>query len=150
MKMITIFNPLLSLLFLAFITSGCSISYSFEKSSDSIAASSDSFFSISRSSGSSEKEVQAALQRYRDDVKGLAVSYFRQDCDAYTFERQLGSLASSYGLSNWQNETATYRAIGVGLRQAGVEKDTIGNVPFLSSSVMKKNLDSIVEGYLDA
>lgn len=153
MDRIAILTTLVYLLLLTFLTlvnSGCSISYSLETSSDSIATSSDSFFSISRSSGGSEKEVEAALQRYSDDVSGLTVSYFRENGDTYTFERQLGSIARSYGLINWQREAATYQAIGSGLRQAGVKKDTINSTIFLQSSTMELHLETIVEGYLDA
>jgi hypothetical protein len=150
MNRIVMPNSLLALIFLALIGSGCSISYSFEKSSDSIAASSDSLFSSSTSSGGSEKEVQAAMQRYSDDVKGLTASYSRENGDAYTFERQLGSLARSYGLTDWQGEASTYQAIGVGLRQAGVKRDALRGTPFLQSSAIKENFGWIVEGYLGA
>lgn len=153
MNRIAIPNTLFYLLLLTLLTlinSGCSISYSSEASSDSIAASSDSFFSISRSSGGSEKEVEAALQRYSDDVSGLTASYSRENGDAYTFERQLGGLARSYGLINWQREAATYQAIGSGLRQAGVKRDAINSTTFLQSSTMELHLGTIVKGYLDA
>lgn len=150
MNRIFLMRKLLVNIFLVFVASGCSVSYSLETSSESISASSDSFFSISRSSGGSAEEAKAAFIRFKDDVRALARVFYHESGSGYGFERQLGTLAKSHGLTDWESEPATFQAIGSGLRQAGVQGASIKATPFLQSQAMERNLGLIMEGYLDA
>ena len=129
------------------IFSGCSISYSVDSSSDSISASSDSLTSFSSSSGSGKEEVEAALQRFQDDIKGLTLLFLQNNGAPRDFERQLGIVATSYGIVDWENEVATYHGIGSGLRQFGVEKPDVGVQPFLHTAIMQHHRDLITQGY---
>lgn len=132
----------------AIIFSGCSISYSVDASSDSIAASSGSITSFSDSSGSGKEEAEAALQRFQDDIKGLTLLFLQDNGAANDFERQLGKVATSYGIVDWENEAATYNAIGSGLRQFGIEEPEVGVQPFLHTAIMRHHRDLIAQGYL--
>lgn len=131
----------------AVIISGCSISYSVDASSDSIAASSSSITSFSDSSGSGKEEVEAALQRFQDDIKGLTLLFLQNDGAPRDFERQLGIVATSYGIVDWENEAATYYAIGSGLWQFGIEEPEVGVQPFLHTAIMRHHRDLIAQGY---
>jgi len=138
------------------IGSGCSISYSVEQSSDSVAGSIDSistsfdsFGSFSTSSGSGKKEVQAALLRFKDDIRALTLVFLQQEQQTDYFERQVGSIAKQYGLMDWEREPVTFMAIGSGLRQGGVTEPEISRISFLQSSVMIKNRRIIQEGFLE-
>jgi len=126
---------------------GCSISYSVDASSDSIAASSGSITSFSDSSGSGKEEAEAALQRFQDDIKGLTLLFLQDNGAPNDFERQLGKVAASYGIVDWESEAATYYAIGGGLRHFGVEEPEVGLQPFLQTTIMRQRLDLISQGY---
>ena len=130
---------------------GCSISYSFEKSSDSISESLDSisasFTSFSDSSGSGEEEVTAHLQRFYRDVKALARVWSRDGRDGESFESELDLLAHRYGIVNWDTHPQTFMAIGSGLRQAGVEAETLPDQLFLKTELMHHHEQEILRGY---
>lgn len=96
---------------------GCSISYSFEKSSDSSAHSSDSSGHSSNSSGSSSgEEKKPDSARFEKDVEQYTVAFLeaggRED---ESFFSGLGELARQHGVSDWESEPATWEAIGNGL-----------------------------------
>lgn len=133
---------------------GCSVSYSGEKSSDSISqsldsisASFDSFSSISDSSGSAKEEVTAALDRFLADVSGLVRGWTAKQEGAGDFEYQLGALAMNYGIGDWERVPGLFYAIGAGLQQAGTDRDGITSQPFLQSGIMIRNSDLIASGY---
>lgn len=133
---------------------GCSLSYSVDQSSDSvshsldsISASFDSFTSISTSSGSEKKDVQAALQRFADDVKGLTRIFVDDTHGSDNFERQLAGVAMQYGILDWEHEPITFAAIGSGLRQSGIDEADIAHVSFLQTPVLQQNRNRILEGF---
>ena len=138
---------------LLFLTS-CSISYSVEGSSDSIAGSLDSisasfesFTSISTSSGSEKEEVEAALLRFKEDIKGLTrVSLASRD-NHEIFERQITEVAMQYGILDWEYVPATCMAIGNGLREGGVAESDIADVSLLQDSLLMKRYGCILKGY---
>ena len=139
---------------LLFSGSGCSISYSVDQSSDSVSQSLDSisaifdsFTSVSTSSGSEKKDVQAALQRFRDDVKGLTRIFIDDTHDSDNFERQLADVAMQYGILDWEHEPTTFEAIGISLRQNGVAETDIAHVSFLQTPVLKQNRNRILEAF---
>lgn len=136
------------------VCSGCSISYSIDQSSESITQSSDSisasftsFTSISTSSGSGQKSVEAALQRFRDDVKGLTRVFLDSDDGSDDFERELSNVAMHYGILDWESEPMTFEAIGNGLRDGGLVEDDIQRLSFLQTPVLKQNRNRIMEGF---
>lgn len=143
-------------LFWLFLSStGCSISYSVDqssdsvtKSSDSISASFDSITSISTSSGSEKKDVQAALQRFRDDISGLTRLFLNSDQGGHDFERQLGEIAMHYGVADWEHEPMIFLAIGTGLRDSGITRTQIGTISFLQTPVLQQHHKLIENGFV--
>lgn len=100
---------------------GCGSSDSFSDSSKSSVDSSTSPF---RSSSSSSPEETSSA--YSDEVRSYTAGYARAGGladDAY--RRQLGEIAKKYGVSNWQDTKATFRAVGEGLGQAGVGQSQV-------------------------
>jgi len=91
---------------------GCSISDSSESSSKSLSDSSDS------SSGSSSPDSKASA--YRDDVRDYTVAYVKSGGAFADFKRKLGNLARERGVTNWEENMATYEGIGQGLGKANV------------------------------
>jgi hypothetical protein len=146
-------NNLLILIALLALT-GCSISYSLEKSSDSISESLDSisasFDSFSSSSGGGEEEVTALLDRFQNDVSGLTRIWVREDRAPGDFETSVSQLALQYGIVDWEGSPEAFHAIGSGLRQAGVDTADISRQPILQSNLMKMNETFIVAGYLSS
>lgn len=105
---------------------GCSISTSpsdsSESSSDSSNASSDSSASSSGSSSPESKE-----SAYRDDVRDYTAAYVKSGGQIADFDKKLGELARSRGITNWEENMATYDGIGRGLGKAAatpLEVDT--------------------------
>jgi hypothetical protein len=98
---------------------GCSISKSL---SDSSGSSSDSSASSSASSSPASKE-----SLYRDDVRDYTTAYVKSGGRIADFNQKVGELAKARGITNWEENMATYEGIGQGLAKAGasgVELDT--------------------------
>ena len=91
---------------------GCSISTS---SSDSSESSSDSSASSSASSSPASKE-----SLYRDDVRDYTAAYVKSGGQIADFNLKVGELAKARGITNWEENMATYEGIGQGLAKAGV------------------------------
>jgi hypothetical protein len=98
---------------------GCSISKSLSDSSDS---SSDSSASSSASSSPASKE-----SLYRDDVRDYTAAYVKSGGQITDFNVKVSQLAQQRGITNWEENMATYEGIGQGLAKAdvtGVAYDT--------------------------
>jgi hypothetical protein len=98
---------------------GCSISTSLSDSSES---GSDSSGSLSDSSGSSSgsSSPESKEAAYRDDVRDYTAAYVKSGGRIADFDKKLGQLARSRGITNWEENMATYEGIGRGLGKAGV------------------------------
>jgi hypothetical protein len=90
----------------------CSISKS---SSDSSESSSDSSASSSASSSPPSKE-----SLYRDDVRDYTAAYVKSGGQIADFNAKVSQLAQARGITNWEENMATYEGIGQGLAKAGV------------------------------
>ena len=96
----------------------------------SISASSVSSWSLSKSSrssshssdSSSSSSPGAAEDAYRDDVSDYTRAYVKSGGDFRGFQTDLARLAKEHGITNWQENLATYTAIGEGLGKAGVSE----------------------------
>jgi hypothetical protein len=108
---------------LAALGPGCSISTSPSDSSDSLETSSDSSGSLSDSSGSSSgsSSPESKEAAYRDDVRDYTAAYVKSGGRITDFDKKLGELARSRGITNWEESMATYEGIGRGLGKAGVD-----------------------------
>ena len=71
------------------------------------------------SSASPSREVRAAA--YHDDICDLTAAHVATGGSFLAFQRQLGDLARKHGISDWEEEPATYAAIGHGLAKAGAD-----------------------------
>jgi hypothetical protein len=94
------------------IHAGCSFSHSSKSSSDSSASSSRS------SSASSE----GSESRYKRDVRDYTAAWAKSGGQLDAFQKKLGELAKQYGITNWEDNEATYVGIGEGLADAKVSK----------------------------
>ena len=122
---------------------GCSISGSLGSLSDSI---SSPFQSISGSLSSSSGDRQAA---YESDVRDYTLAYVRSGGDFDEFMAGLGGIASKHGITNWEEDSATYIGIGRGLKAAGVStvqlevyKTNLSKGDVEKAAAMQKGYDS--------
>jgi hypothetical protein len=131
----------IALLGILALLAGCSFSYS-------SGASSDSSKSSSASSGASESDPKDAKKSFMSDVSAYTTSAAKGD-DAQAYLRELGSIAQRHGITDWERDTATYNAIGTGLRRAGISRDEVKNVYFIPALAAKEKnaLVLILESY---
>ncbi|MBW2710018.1 MAG: hypothetical protein JRD04_12285 [Deltaproteobacteria bacterium] len=152
----------IALLGILALLAGCSFSYSSGASSDSSGASSDSSKSSSASSGASESDPKDAKKSFIGDVSAYTTSAAKSgDAQDYLRElgriaeqhgdylRELGRIAEQHGITDWERDTATYNAIGTGLRRAGISRDEVKNVYFIQDLAAKEKnaLVLILESY---
>lgn len=127
---------------------GCSISYSLEKSSDSVSASLDSLTSISTSSsGGEEERVTETATVYEEDIAAITVLYASREKNNEEYRRQITRIAQNHGIADWEQESATFEGMGMGLRRAGVAEDSIANMPYFRSIAGTTQFDQIIKGY---
>jgi hypothetical protein len=139
------------LLVVALSQGGCSISYSLEKSSDSVSASLDSITSISTSSSGGEESVERKVREtatvYEEDIAAVTVLYVSREKNNDEFQRKVASIAKNHGISDWEQENRTFLAMGKGLRRAGVAEDSIGNLSYFRSIVGSSKFSEVLKGY---
>src|SRR5438094_6165453 len=118
-----------ALLPVLFLLVGCSTSTSLSTSSTSSQSASDSSASSSTSSDSSSRSSESSSRssmrderqpRYLEDVRRYTAANVRAGVQLETFEKELGELARSHGLTQWEDDEATYLGIGEGLSDAAV------------------------------
>ena len=117
---------------------GCSVS----TSSESSAESSKSSASISRSSASAGRKAS-----YREDVRTYTAAYVRSSGPFDVFEKQLGELARQYGVTNWEDDEATYVGIGEGLGEASVGQAQLATYTTHLSRSDPLKMQAIQRGY---
>lgn len=104
-------RALVALASLVVLVAGCS----FSKSSESISKSVSSPFKSS--SGSSSPE-----DAYREDVRDYTAANIKSGGDAEGLRREIGTLAKKHGITDWEQNESTYRAIGEGLAKAQMKQ----------------------------
>lgn len=131
----------IALLGILALLAGCSFSYSSGKSSDSSKSSSNS-------SSPSDTDQKDAKTAYKSDVSAYTTSAAK-DGNAEDYMRELGSIAKRHGITDWERDTATYNAIGSGLRRAGVTREEVKDVYFIKDLAAKEKnaLVLILESY---
>ncbi len=142
----------LALLLSAWLASGCALINSSTSISDSISKSStsasDSFSASSDSSKSSsdgdEAEVESA---YRRDVRDLAAAWAGAAAPPERLVRDLGRVAESHGISDWQRELGTYRALGAGLRRGGLDSRELQRLELRLDAGVPEARTALREGY---
>lgn len=74
---------------------------------------------------------------YREDVRDFTAAHIQSGGSADQLKREIGSLAARHGISDWERNESTYRAIGEGLAQAGYRQ--------LQVDAFKKNITDTPE-----
>lgn len=116
----------ITLLIICLAFSGCSFSYSSEAISTSISSPSKS-----SSSSQGEETVKKTSSSFNEEVTALTILYVGSSGPTVDFQRELGQIANSHGISDWESTANTYKAIGDGLKRAKVSDKTIEVLPFL-------------------
>ena len=102
----------------------CSISHSSESISTSV---SSPFKSSSGSSSGGESDTA-----YLGEVRSYTAGFAASGGDVTAFRRGIGAIAERRGLHDWEDDDATCKAIGEGLKRAGLTQDKaqalLGNV----------------------
>jgi hypothetical protein len=136
---------MLNLLVMVSLLTGCSISYSVGKSSDSISASSDSISGSSNSGG--EKAATAALSSYAEDIAAATVLFASGQTNSEQFLQTVTTIGRSHGIINWELEQETYAAMGKGLKRAGIGEKQIANLPYFSTFVGTADYKLVLQGF---
>lgn len=123
---------------------GCSISYSTGKSSDSISASSDS---ISASSDGDDNTAAAAINNYAEDVAAATMHYASSTDESGQFLQTIANIARSHGIVDWEQVKLTFTAMGKGLKQAGVEEETISTLAYFDTLPKRADYLLVLKGY---
>ncbi len=142
--MCDILKKAIALLGILSLLAGCSLSYSSGASSDSSKSSSNS----STSSSPSDTDQKDAKTAYKSDVSAYTTSAAKGG-NAEDYMRELGSIAKRHAITDWERDTATYNAIGSGLRRAGVTREEVRDVYFIKDLAAKEKnaLVLILESY---
>ncbi len=94
---------------------------------DSSEASADSSNAFSKSiSGSSSPEDETpAESAYRNDVRVAAREWGSAGGSTDDFARELGRISERHGISDWQGQSASFRGVAEGLREAGLPETQV-------------------------
>lgn len=110
-------------------TTGCSISDSSGSLSDSISSPSKSISNSSSGdgSGSSDKETPAPettedKASYEKDVSQMTLTYIKSGGEIGAFRAAISNLAKTRGVTDWETDAETTRAIGLGAGNAGLQE----------------------------
>jgi hypothetical protein len=124
-----------------FALQGCS----FSDSSKSGSASSESFGSLFSSGSSSQGN-----KKYSQEVSDYTMAYVKSsiaNADYNSFAKGISDIASKAGISNWEQESATYVAIGQGLKRAGATGVTFDTYKNNFAHGDSGKMRSIQQGY---
>ena len=98
---------------LCLVSTGCGV---FKSSTSQASSESSSDSSSSCSPDSDEKGA------FRHDVEQLTAAFVVAGGDVQQFQRDLGAIAETHGVTDWERDDDAYVAIGRGLAQAGVDR----------------------------
>jgi hypothetical protein len=121
--------------------SSCSLSYSSGKSNESSKSSSNSSLSSS--------DNYVAKTQYLDDISEYVATVIVSNLSDDDYMAELGTIAERHCITDWERDEATYRAIGMGFRQAGISKTQVLKTKFVSdvSQTDQNKLKLILTGY---
>jgi hypothetical protein len=74
---------------------------------------------------------------YREDVRDYTAAHLQSGGTVDELRRQIGELAAKHGITDWENNESTFRAIGAGLAKAGYRQVQV--------DAFKKNMASTPE-----
>ena len=113
------------LLFVSLVCVTATAGFGCFKSSTSQASSESSSRSSSVSSRSSSGSSSASSREgpYITDVRDYTSEWVLSGGDAEAFRRGVSAIAEKDGITNWEQDDATYEAIGRGLKKSGARGD---------------------------
>ncbi|QPK65411.1 putative lipoprotein [Methylomonas sp. LL1] len=122
----------------------CSFSHSSESSSTSVESSSD----LASSPSSLSSSIN--FKKYESDVVDYTYAYLKSTSgptDYEGFQKGLGEIANDHGVSDWESDPHTYKAIGKALKKAGI--DGVGYETFKNNFADgdAEKMQSIQDGY---
>ena len=120
---------------------------SVESSSKSSAASSRSSSSPFRWSSDSSSPAGDTASAYQRDVTDYTAKFAASEGDVQSFQRDLSSVAESHGVTDWEQDDATYLAIGRGLAKAGVRGERYQLLSVELSNQNQSQLSLVNSGY---
>ncbi len=142
---ISISTGIIFILIATSLLAGCSISYSIGKSSDSISASLDSISDSSDSDG--DGAADAAVNNYTEDVIVATAQYVTSQKDDEWFLQAISNIARSHGIVDWEREQLTYKAMGKGLKQAGVDEAAISTLAYFHMLPNRADYLLVLKGF---
>ncbi|MGE8721628.1 putative lipoprotein [Leptospira terpstrae] len=93
--------------------------------------------SVSNSISSiSDEGKEKAMNQYKEDVIASVALQIRYENQKQELENQLSSIAKSHGVVAWRSNSATYIAIGQGLKQANLSPS---EMKMVATDVAKQN-----------
>ncbi len=130
--------------------SGCS---SFKSSSSpsrwsgqsSKASSSPSRWSSQSSGGGAAEATDETA--YMRDVRETVAAVAEGGGGGFEVMRQVGPVAASHGITDWEGNPATYRAVGAGLAQGGLSVDSFERVSHDIAAGSEVRAKLLLEGY---
>lgn len=122
--------------------SGCSVSYSVGKSSDSVEGISGSLTS------SFAADADELATTYQSDLGQYTVVALSAGASTEDFLHGIQRVAAEHGISDWAGTKTTYLGIGAGLREAGVAAGTLAQHPLVATFAQQPDhLALILAGY---
>lgn len=142
---ISTITVVLVILSLPIFLSGCSVSYSGGKSSDSISASLDSI--SDSSSGGDDSSSASAANNYAEDVIVATADYASSQSGVERFLQVISNIARIHGVVDWERDQLTYISMGKGLKQAGVDEKTIATLAYFQGLTNRSDYLLVLESY---
>ena len=110
---------------------------------------SGSFKGLGRSSGS-DGGGDSSNTAYRRDVRAFAAQFSQVGGSSDEFLRGIAQVAEEHGVSHWEGSPDTLRAIGEGLRDAGVSPAELDALSARSEGAAPQVVALVREGYATA
>ena len=133
----------------ALLSSGCSVSYSTGKSSDTVSTLLDSV-SGSMTSMSGGSDVALRLKSYEEDVVAATSLSVSRGQSGQQLIQLITSLARHHGIVDWEQETVSFEAMGQGLRRAGIAREDIARLPYFKKIAGQVEYAFVLKGYQKA
>ncbi len=111
---------------------------------------SGSFKGLGVSSGSDDGGSGSENTAYRRDVRAFAAQFSQAGGSGDDFLRGIAQVAEGYGVSHWEARPDTLKAIGEGLRDAGVSPAELDALHSRSGDADPQVFALVLEGYAAA
>jgi len=124
---------------------------SVKSSSDSSSSPFKSSSKSSKSSGEDESKGSDESEEtaYQRDIRNYTVDFAQSanGLDFEAFQRQLGAIAESHGITDWERNADTYLAVGRGLGESQLDESTAEQLAIALSNESDDHLVLVRAGY---